>query len=354
MGEYGQIIGLDDPVLVTGAAGFIGSRVVASLLGQGFRNVRCLVRSSSDLSRLEAVMRLSPKSTRCEVIKGNLLSREDCARVTKDIAVIYHLAAGTGTKSYADAFLNSVVTTRNLCEAALQNRSLKRFVSMSSFAVYTNSQKPRHGILDETCPMEKSPERRGEAYCYGKVKQDELVMEYGREHDLRYVLVRPGVVYGEGKYSITARVGTGTFGLFLHMGGSNRIPFTYVENCADAIMLAGIRPDIDGEVFNIVDDDLPTSRQFLRRYKKQVKSFRSVYIPHGVSYCLCWLWERYAAWSQGQLPAVYNRYEWAAYWKRTRYSNAKAKQLLGWSPKVSTGEGLNRYFAGCRAREKRD
>ena len=58
------------------------------------------------------------------------------------------------------------------------------------------------------------------------------------------------------------------FGIFLHLGGSNPIPFTYVDNCADAIVLAGLTPGVDGEVFNVVDDNLPTSRQFLRLYKQ--------------------------------------------------------------------------------------
>ena len=56
-----------------------------------------------------------------ELMKGNLLSSEDCAAATKDVAVIFHLAAGTGEKSFPDAFMNSVVTTRNLLEASLRH-----------------------------------------------------------------------------------------------------------------------------------------------------------------------------------------------------------------------------------------
>src|SRR5438874_10347596 len=51
---------------------------------------------------------------------------------------------------------------------------------------------------------------------------------------------------------------------------SNTIPLTYVDNCADAIVLAGLKPGVDGEVFNVVDDDLPSSRRFLRLYKQNV------------------------------------------------------------------------------------
>ena len=69
------------------------------------------------------------------------------------------------------------------------------------------------------------------------------------------------------KQRIHGRIGMDTFGVFVHLGGSNPIPFTFVDNCADAIALAGLKPGVDGEVFNVVDDDLPSSRQFLRMYK---------------------------------------------------------------------------------------
>ncbi len=60
--------------------------------------------------------------------------------------VIFHLAAGTGEKSFPDAFLNSVVATRNLLEASLRFGSLRRFVLVSSFAVYSNCDKPNGKI----------------------------------------------------------------------------------------------------------------------------------------------------------------------------------------------------------------
>jgi nucleoside-diphosphate-sugar epimerase len=224
-------------------------------------------------------------------------------------------------------------------------------VNVSSFAVYTNRHK-HSAVLDESCPTESRPELRGEAYCYAKVKQDELIMHYGRARVLPYVIVRPGVVYGPGNAGISGRVGSAAFGFFLHMGGSNAIPLTYVDNCADAVALAGITPGIDGEVVNIVDDDLPTSRRFLRLYKRHVRPFRSVPLPRLASYAMCSLWERYSRWSEGQLPPVFNRRAWHAYWKGSRYSNAKAKRLLGWTPTVSTEEGLRRYFEGCRERQR--
>jgi nucleoside-diphosphate-sugar epimerase len=331
----------NDRILVTGATGFLGPALVDSLLRFGFGNVRALARPSASIARLQAVAERQGDHARIDVFRGNLLSREDCRRAVEDVAIIFHLAVG-GDKSYPDAFMNSVVTTRNLIEASRLQATLRRFVNVSSFAVYTNA---KGKFLSEESSV---GEADGDAYTFAKVKQDELVTDYGRRFGFPYVIVRPGSVFGPGKSAITGRVGIDTFGLFMHLGGSNRIPLTYIDNCSDAIVLAGATAGVEGEVFNIVDDDLPSSRQFLHQYKRNVRRFRSVYIPPPMSYALCWLWEKYAHWSEGQLPPVFNRRRWNAEWKKTRYSNEKLKAKLGWKPKVQMQEALRRYFAACR------
>ena len=347
-GLHDFIIGPDDRILITGATGFIGSKLVANLIDRGFRNLRCFARPSSAATRGDKLSAFTGSSRSVEVITGNLLSREDCNTATKNVTVIFHLAAGRGEKSFPDAFMNSVVTTRNLLEASIQHKCLKRFVNVSSFTVYTNTDKPHGRMLDESCPVETRPQLRGEAYCFAKLKQEEIVTDYAKKFGIPCVTVRPGVVYGPGNEAIHGRVGIGTFGVFLHLGGSNAIPFTYVDNCADAIALVGLRSGTDGEVFNVVDDDLPSSRQFLRLYKRQVRGFRSIYVPHIVSYALCYGWERYSALSQGQLPPMFNRKRWHANWIKTYYSNAKLKGI-GWKPKVPTSEALRSYFEACRS-----
>jgi nucleoside-diphosphate-sugar epimerase len=345
-----SIVGPDDVILVTGATGFIGSRLVECLVRRGFRNVRCFVRCSSDAAALEALSGAGQPGVRIEMFAGNLLSPEDCLAATENAAVIFHLATSRDGRSFPDAFMNSVVTTRNLLEASRRHHGLRRFVNVSSLAVYTNTNKRRWRLLDESSPIESHPELRGDAYLFAKVKQDEIVREYGDRFGVPYVIVRPGYVYGPGKRDICGRVGIGTFGVFLHLGGSSRIPFTYVDNCAEAIALAGVQHAVNGEVFNVVDDDLPSSRQFLRQYKRHVRRFTSIYLPHWVSYTLCYLWERYSIWSEGQLAPTFNRKHWHAYWKKTQYSNERVKSRTGWMPRVTTADGLRRYFDACRDR----
>ena len=340
------LIDKSDLILVTGANGFIGSKVYEVLLEYGFTRIRCLVRSNRNISALKELAAKAKADV--DFVEGTLFSREDCISAARDATVIYHLAIGPSGKSFPNAFMNAVIPTRNLLDAALRHQSLKRFVNAGSFAVYSNRNKPHRGLMDESCPIDEHPEHRGDAYGFAKLKQDQIVIDYGKRYGIPHVIVRPGAVYGPGKEAITGRVGIDTFGIFLHLGGPNPIPFTYVDNCAEAVVLAGITKGVDGEVFNIVDDDLPSSRRFLSLYKRHVKNFRSIYVPHALSYLLCYLWEKYAHISEGQLPPVFTRGEWHAYWKKTRYSNEKIKSRLGWEPRVNTEEGLESYFKSCR------
>jgi nucleoside-diphosphate-sugar epimerase len=348
--RHNWIVGKSDLVLITGANGFIGSKVVEMLLAHGFKRLRCLVRSARSIPTLRRITESSDAEV--EIIQGNLLSRDDCRRAAKDVSLIFHLAAGT-SKSFAGCFMDSAVATRNLLDATLEEAHLKRFISVSSLAVHSGFHIRRGDLLDEKSEIESDHMARFDPYCYGKIKQDELVMAYGREHGLPYAIIRPGPVYGPGKKALTGRVGIDTFGIFLHLGGSNRLPLIFLDNCAEAIILAGVVEGAEGEVFIAVDDDLPTSREFLLLYKKNVRPFFSIYIPYRVFYFLNWLWEKYSKWSEGQLPPAFNRRNCATYYQRQRYSNRKLKDRTGWSPRVSFEEASRRYFEFMNTQEER-
>jgi nucleoside-diphosphate-sugar epimerase len=344
-----NIAAQSDRILVTGSNGFIGAKVVEILLEYGFANLRCFVRPSSRLDRLEAVLRKFPSARKTEMVSGDLLSREDCRRAADGVSVIFHLAAGFD-KSFAGAFMNSALATRNLMDAFLQDGRPKRLVVVSSFAVYSNLNLKRGALLDETCPLETAPQERYDAYGFGKLKQEELVQEYGRKHNLPYVILRPGAVFGPGKGELTGRCGINTFGFFIHLGGSNRLPLTFVDNCAEAIVLAGLKPGVDGEIFNVVDDESLTSRQFLKAYRKKVKPFFCLRMPYFMTKFLCRTWEKYSVRSQGQLPPVFNRRRCAAEWGGNRYSNQKLHQRLGWKPRIGMQDAMSAFLGQFESR----
>jgi len=338
-----HILGEDDVALVTGSSGFIGTKVVETFLRYGFTNLRCFVRPSSRLGPLQQVLQRSRAQSSTELVMGDLLSCDDCRRAAEGVSVVYHLAAGM-EKSFAGAFMNSALATRNLLNAFIEYGQPKRFVSVSSFAVYSNLSLKRGALLDENCPLEDNSQERCDAYGFGKLKQEQLVREYGRSHNLPYVILRPGAVFGPGKRELNGRVAINTFGFLIQVGGSHLLPLTFVDNCAEAIVLAGLKAGIDGEVFNIVDDELLTGRQFLRLYKTKLEQF-SVRIPYLAAYGLCLLWEKYAKWSKGQLPAVFNRRRCAAEWKGNRYSNQKLHERLGWTPRVPMQQAMAAFLS---------
>jgi nucleoside-diphosphate-sugar epimerase len=346
--QRASIVDPGDLILVTGSNGFIGTQVVLTLLSMGYTNVRCLVRSETHRTAdLRRVIDQFP-GAKVELFEGNLKSRRDADTVARGARVVFHLAAGV-EKSFAGCVMNTVVTTRNLLEAVSQSK-LKRFVNISSFAVYSNFNLGKNEVLDETCPLEQHHVARNEPYSYAKAKQDEIVVKYAKANDMPYVILRPGAVYGPGKADISGRVGVGTFGIFLQLG-RNRIPFTYVTNCAEAIVLAGITQGVEGQIFNVVDDELPTAKAFMNGYTRNVKAMRYLRVPYPVFYLFSYLWERYAQWSEWQLPPAFNRRRCAAYWKGNRYSNLKLKQLVGWTPRVSFAEGSRAYFDDAKKRQ---
>jgi nucleoside-diphosphate-sugar epimerase len=341
--SFESLAATSDRILVTGSNGFIGVKVVEILLGYGFANLRCFVRPSSRLDRLHNVLARFGAGKNAELVTGDLLCRHDCRRAAEGVSIIYHLAAGM-EKSFAGAFMNSALTTRNVMDAFLQFGESKRFVNVSSFAVYSTLSLKRGDLLDESCPLEDAPQERFDAYGFGKLKQEELVKEYGRKYQLPYVIVRPGYVFGPGKLELSSRVGIGTFGLFIQVNGSNFLPLTFIDNCAEAIVLAGLKANVDCEIFNVVDDELPTGRQFLKAYKKKVRSLRSIRIPYFAGYGLCSLWEKYTKWSKNQLPPAFNRRRCAAEWKGNRYSNRKLRQRLSWKPRVPMEQAMEAFL----------
>src|SRR5690606_38173923 len=210
---------------------------------------------------------------------------------------------------------------------------------VSSFSVYGVAGLRRGARVDENTPLEPHPERR-DLYAQAKLRQEKLFWEYSQKHGLPVVVLRPGVIYGPGAKPFSNRIGLNLFGVFLHLGGRNKLPLTYVENCAEAIAVVGAHPDAVGKVFNVVDDDLPTCSQYLKKYRKQVERLRVIRLPYFATMMMSRAVERYHHWSKGQLPAVFTPYKTASMWAGNTFTNAKLK-ALGWKQRVVTSRAID-------------
>jgi nucleoside-diphosphate-sugar epimerase len=330
-------------ILVTGAAGFLGMAVVERLLAHGSTDIRCTVRRKADVPKLERLSSRYPKAS-LEYCIGNLKHREDAARAVRGAELIFHLAAGKNGAP-ADLFLDSVVASRNLLDAIAEDKPV-RIVLVSSFGVYGVASLGRGARVNEETPLEPHPEWR-DPYSHAKLRQERMFWDYRARRGFELVVVRPGVIYGPGGGHFPTRVGLKIGKWLLHLGGANVLPLTYVDNCAEAVVVAGTHERSSGQIYNVHDDDLPTCREYLRAYKKQVAKVRSIRIPFICLQLCSRLLAKYDRYSKGQLPAIFTPYKVATEWRGNRFDNSKIRSI-GWLPLVTTAEGLRRSFAAFR------
>lgn len=325
-------------VLVTGAGGFLGRRIVDSLLRLGVEHVRVHVRQAPPAGMIEGLQAKYPQAT-IEVAQANLLSRGGLEPLVQGVDCVVHAAAGMKGAA-ADMFANTVLTSRNLLEAAVAQK-VRRIVLISSFSVYEAASLKNGQVLSETTPIEAVGVDRG-AYGYAKTRQEHMFNEFQREHGFESVILRPGVIYGPGGGALSSRIGIRALGFFFALGGRALLPLTFVDNCADAVAKAALSAPA-GSSFSVVDDELPTCRAYLKRYCREVESMRCIPIPFWAfrlgSKALVWYNKR----SKGQLPAVFTPYVVDSMYRPLRYSNAALK-AIGWSQRISTANALEQSF----------
>lgn len=313
-------------ILLTGGTGFLGKRLVGRLLARG-HEVICLSRSATDES---------PGGPR--IVVGTLARINDWIDSVGPCDVVIHAAAAM--KGGAPVlFLNNVVATRELVKA-VPRLGIRRFVLISSLGTYASGHLKAGETLDESTPVDPQPQLR-DPYSYSKVAQEQVAWEAHQRGELPLVIIRPGVIYGPGRGCLSGRIGLQLGGVMIKMGGQQRVPYTYVDNCAESIALAATVPGIEGEAFNIIDDNLPTASWVFAQNQKHGKRIRmTVPVPRWALMPISALNERYSRWSEGMIPAVLTRYKSAAMWTCLNYSNAKAKRLLGWKPQVDISDGV--------------
>lgn len=330
--------------LVTGGTGFLGRQVVSRLAAEGV-DVRCLLRGTSQVDDLKRVVG-KDHWHRVEIVRAELGDPSSYRSHLAGVDVVYHLAAGmTGGASVL--FLNTVVPTRTFVTACADAK-VPRFVLVSSLGVYGAGALQPWSTLDEACPVDSTPHLR-DAYSFSKIVQENVCREIAVKAGLPLVIIRPGVVFGPGKGALSTRVGLTIGGLTLRIGSARQLPYTYVDNCAAAICLAGQSAKAVGETINILDDDLPSVRSVLAAYRKHGKKLRSIWLPQRAIGPLSSLYGWYHRYSRGQVPEVITRYRTDTFWRPLRFTNAKAKHLLAWTPHVSMACALERSISSTRS-----
>ncbi|HZG40782.1 MAG TPA: NAD(P)-dependent oxidoreductase [Nodosilinea sp.] len=322
-------------LFITGASGFLGKYVVAEALRQG-HSVKAVVRPASDSSRLAWANHPAVDLVRLDLRQGRGL-----AEALADVDCVIHMAAVKGGDFY-DRFAGTVLTTENLL-GAMTTAGVNKLVATSTFSVYDYFKPPAKRVIDESFPIESEPEHR-DAYAQTKLIQEDMMREWGKTHSAAVTLIRPGMIYG--RESLWNACHGADFGSkWLLIGPNALIPVTYVENCAEAIVLS-VGAAAEGEVINVVDDNLPTRRQFTQALVKRTDNPPQVIplpwaVMRGVS-SLAWFVNQQILKGEARLPGLLIPACLDARLKPFRYSNAKAKSVLNWSPRYSLDAALDR------------
>ncbi len=243
-------------ILITGAAGFIGSHVTRALLSmEQFCNARVIV--LDDLSG--GFEKNIPDDERVFFVQGSITDSQLIDRLFEEYQFdyIYHLAAyaAEGLSHFIRRFnyTNNLIGSVNLLNAAIRYES-QCFVFTSSIAVYGKGQLP---LTEETVPQPEDP--------YGIAKYAfEMDLQAAYEmFGLKYVIFRPHNVYGE--YQNIADKYRNVVGIFMNRllqglpmpifgDGEQQRAFTYIGDIAGMIASSAFVEDAQNQIFNVGAD----------------------------------------------------------------------------------------------------
>ncbi len=236
-------------VLVTGASGRVGRRLVPRLLGQG-EVVRVLVRSEEQASAF--------REGGAEAVVGDLLQPDTLVKATSGMDAIVHLAAFFRGATEAEARATNIGGSLALARAAYQ-AGVPRFVYISTSLVYGPSRGRPIREDDELRPS------TGRAYPVSKLEAEgELSTQYGGE-DVALTILRLAFVYGDGDPHLEEAPG-----LMQAWPATKRLHLVHHADVAHAIILNLRRPHAGVRIYNVADD-MPIPISEIRRLNGQPK-----------------------------------------------------------------------------------
>ena len=331
-------------VLVTGASGFLGSRLVEMLCGRGYR-VRALVRKLSNIERL--------KRLPVEITYGDVGGLETLQPAFDGVEYVVHAAADTAGREEESETAN-VQGTRNVIDLC-RGHGVKRLVYISSCSVYGTADYDENQVVTEDAGLERFPEQRG-IYSLAKLRAENLVREAMRQAEVPIVCLRPGTIFGPGGEIFTPMMGFSLGNrVFAVIGpGDFVLPLVYIDNLCDAVITSIQSDRGDYEVFNVVDPGGVTKREYMDALvRKLYPGARVVYIPRSMLGGVVRLQERLAA--ALKIKPFLTGYRLESSQKRIVYDSSKFERVYGWKPTFTLAEGmeivLNREEAPDRAVE---
>ncbi|HEY2570054.1 MAG TPA: aminotransferase class III-fold pyridoxal phosphate-dependent enzyme [Solirubrobacteraceae bacterium] len=321
----------DDVCLITGASGFVGGRLAQRLVREG-HPVRCLVRASSDTSPLDGLD--------VEIAVGDLTNAGSLARAVDGCDYVFHcgaLVSDWATRQEIEQ--TNVQGTRSLLDAAADAK-VRRFVHFSTTDVYGY---PDRAGIDETY----AATRFRNWYAETKLKAEAEVRRAEQARGLDAVILRPATVYGPGSVEVVGEIARAirARNMLLVDKGRAVAGLCYVDNLLDAAVLALGHDGARGHAFNVTDGLGVTWREFTDGLAEglgcaSVRWSVPYWMANGIGFSLEHGYRLLRRTTGLHAAPLLSRQAVHVLGNSHDFSNRRAREMLGWEPRVEYPDGL--------------
>ncbi len=319
-------------VLITGGTGFIGSHIAARL-GQLGHSVRILARNEEKGRALASQgfqFHKADIADEAAVLKAG--AGQDC--------IIHSAGLAAAHGEYDRFYRANVVGTQNVVKACQQN-NVQHLVNISSPGVYFNYHDRLN--IKESDPL---PQKQATYYSATKLLAEEVV-DRAVAQGLSAITLRPRGVFGPGdNIYMPALLEKEIAGYFPVIdGGRAYVDMTYVENAVEAVVLAmDPKPGLSGEKFNITNGEPMMLREVVHKlFASLNKEIRFINIPFALMYHAGRVLEALYRFLPTDEKPFFTKYGVRLVATSQTHDISKAKEQLGYAPKVSIDEGFRRF-----------
>ncbi len=312
-------------VFITGANGFI-----ARALAKKYRELGAEVGGIDFVAEPE-----------WGVIVGDLLQPENWKAALAGADLVIHCAAlVSNTAPMADAWRVNVLGTKLVLDAAAAS-GVKRFVHISSTGVYGFEYVDQ---LDEETPLRPI----NHPYVDTKIAAEHVVLATYLRGEIDCTIVRPADIYGPGSRPWVVvpleMLNAGKF--LLPANGRGMFSPLYIDDLVDGIILAGGVEQGKGQIFNLCSDEMLTCVEFFTYHARWAGAKKVLCIPSSLANLLSDLVGGLTR-LMGK-PSELGRNTMMMLARKNGYKNDKARQLLGFEPKVKFEEGMRKVEVWLR------
>jgi nucleoside-diphosphate-sugar epimerase len=332
--------------LVTGSTGLVGSALVEQLLARG-HEVRAMARKTSDLSHL--------KTTKAEIVFGDVTDYGTLPPIVKGIDIVFHAAAKVtpGWGDWKEFEEVTVEGTRHMLKASAE-AGVKRFLQVSSQLVYGDASQKSDVPADESTPL-AAFKSSTTYYDYSKMLAEQACWEYHQQGRIPVSMIRIGSAYGPRDRLLADRVYKQTsFPILFWPGDANpRYSIVYVSDIAELAILAATSDRAVGQVYNVAGPEPVRLKDFAEamiRARGEKKLHANM--PYAVAWVWCWIMESVAKLMRARKMPYLTLASLRNIHREGYIDGSKARNELGWIPKVSIDEGTRLYVEWLRSQKK--